>query len=259
MAEVLAIANQKGGVGKTTTTINLSAALAKHQQRVLLIDMDPQGNATTGSGVAKHEVKNTVSSILLGDQAIPDVAIWCEQAEYSLIPSNDEVTGAEIELLGRDDRFSPLRNALSWVNDKYDYILIDCPPSLNMLTVNALVAAHGVVIPLQCEYFALEGLAALMNTLERVRETHNAKADIKGLVRTMFDSRNNLSTQVSEQLIEHFGEKVYQTVIPRNIRLAEAPSHGMSVIGYAPSSSGAYAYLDLAAEIVASNSSLLND
>jgi chromosome partitioning protein len=249
MGKIMAVANQKGGVGKTTTGINLAASLAKTQRRVMLIDIDPQGNATAGSGVDKRQVEHTIYEVLIGSASV-EQALIPTQAGYDLIAANDDLAGAQIDLLELDRRERRLRMALEAVQDKYDYILIDCPPALNMLTLNALVAAHAVMIPMQCEYFAMEGLSALVQTIRKVRETLNPQLKIEGLLRTMFDSRNSLANEVSAQLREHFGDKVYRTIIPRNVRLAEAPSYGKPVIAYDTKSKGAEAYLALAGELL---------
>ena len=250
MGKVIAIANQKGGVGKTTTSVNLAASLAATRRRVLLIDIDPQGNATMGSGVDKHSLEATAYDILLEMARIDEVALKLEPAGYSIIPGNSDLTAAEVELLKMGDGQHSLRRALAPVVDNYDYILIDCPPSLNMLTVNALVAATSVMIPMQCEYYALEGLSALLGTIESIRSSLNPELKIEGLLRTMFDPRNNLANDVTAQLTQHFGEKLYRTVIPRNIRLAEAPSHGLPVLLFDKTSRGAEAYLALAGEML---------
>ena len=250
MGRILAITNQKGGVGKTTTSVNFAAALSDIGRRVLLIDLDAQGNATMGSGCNKHEVLKTGYDLLLGHADIRDVIIYAEEAGYDLLPGNSDLTAAEVQLMGRDDRERRLRSVLSYVQNEYDLVIIDCPPSLNMLTINALAAAHGVLIPIQCEYYALEGLSALLETVEQVRAAINPELEIEGLLRTMYDARNNLSNDVSAQLQEHFGDKVYRTIIPRNVRLAEAPSHGLPVLRYDQSSRGAAAYLALAGEYV---------
>jgi chromosome partitioning protein len=249
MGKVLAIANQKGGVGKTTTSINLAASLAKTRRRVLLVDLDPQGNATMGSGVAKEERAVTTYEVLLGSEPIT-AAVMAVEGGYGLVPANSRLSGAEVELIELDRRERRLREALTVVRGGYDYVLLDCPPALNLLTVNALVAAQAVLIPMQCEYYALEGLTALLNTIRKVRETLNPGLQIEGLLRTMFDPRNNLDNEVSAQLKEHFGEKLFRTIIPRNIRLAEAPSHGKPVITYDMQSKGAQAYLALAGEML---------
>jgi chromosome partitioning protein len=250
MTRIFAITNQKGGVGKTTTSINLAASLAATRRRVLLVDMDPQGNATMGSGVDKYDLEGTVCDVLLGDKSAEQVIEEMEHIGYDLLPANSDLTVAEVELMNMFGREFKLKKALEPVADRYDYILIDCPPSLNMLTVNALCVARGVLIPMQCEYYALEGLTALMQTIESIREAVNPGLEIEGLLRTMYDPRNNLANDVSNQLKEHFGSKVYNTIIPRNIRLAEAPSHGMAVIHYDKQSKGALAYLALAGEIL---------
>ncbi len=250
MTKIIAVTNQKGGVGKTTTTINLAASLAATKRKVLLVDLDPQGNATMGSGVDKNGVENNVCEVLLGEKTINDVALVAGEAGYLIVPSNSDVTAAEVQLMGVTSREQRLKSALMAVADDYDYVLIDCPPSLNMLTLNGLVAADSVIIPMQCEYYALEGLTALLETIDQIRGAFNSTLVIEGLLRTMFDSRNNLANDVSDQLIHHFGDKVYRTVIPRNIRLAEAPSHGLPVIMYDKSCSGALSYLALAGEIL---------
>jgi chromosome partitioning protein len=250
MGKIIAITNQKGGVGKTTTSINFAASLSETGRRVLLIDLDAQGNATMGSGINKAEVIKTGYDLLLGHADIHDVIVYAPEAGYDLLPGNSDLTAAEVELMNRDNRERRLRSALSYVQQDYDVIIIDCPPSLSMLTINALAAAHGVFIPIQCEYYALEGLSALLETIEQVRVAVNTELEIEGLLRTMYDARNNLSNDVSAQLQQHFGDKVYRTIIPRNVRLAEAPSHGLPVLHYDRSSRGAAAYLALAGEYV---------
>jgi chromosome partitioning protein len=250
MGRIIAVTNQKGGVGKTTTSINFAASLSETGRRVLLIDLDAQGNATMGSGINKAEVIKTGYDLLLGHAEIHDVIVYAPEAGYDLLPGNSDLTAAEVELMDRDNRERRLRSALSYVQQDYDIIIIDCPPSLSMLTINALAAAHGVFIPIQCEYYALEGLSALLETIEQVRVAVNTELEIEGLLRTMYDARNNLSNDVSAQLQQHFGDKVYRTIIPRNVRLAEAPSHGLPVLHYDRSSRGAAAYLALAGEYV---------
>ncbi len=250
MAKILAITNQKGGVGKTTSAVNLAASLAALGQRVLLIDLDPQGNATMGSGVDKRSLRHTVYHVLLELASLPEVRQHSESGKFDLLPANRELAGAEVELVDQPQRETRLKKALSTVAVDYDYILIDCPPALNLLTVNGLTAADAVMIPMQCEYYALEGLSDLVNTIKKVRASLNPQLEIEGLLRTMFDPRNTLAQQVSDQLKQHFGGKVYDTVIPRNIRLAEAPSHGCPVLSYDRNSKGALAYQNLAEEML---------
>jgi chromosome partitioning protein len=250
MAKILAITNQKGGVGKTTTTINLAASLSMAGRRVLLVDLDPQGNATMGSGIDKRQLAATVYQALLGEATLAAVLQRSSSGNYDVIPANRELAGAEVEMVALEHREMRLKDALASVEMGYDFILIDCPPALNLLTVNGLVAAQAVMIPMQCEYYALEGLSDLVNTVKKVRAHLNPGLEIEGLLRTMYDPRNTLGQQVSDQLQQHFGDKVYRTVIPRNVRLAEAPSYGMPVLSYDRQSKGALAYLALAGEIL---------
>ena len=250
MAKILAISNQKGGVAKTTTSINLAASLAATKRKVLLVDMDPQGNATTGSGVDKNEVEFSGYDLLIEKSSIEDVKVYVEEAGYDLIPGNGDLTAAEVELMTKFDRERQLSYRFEEMQEDYDYILIDCPPSLNMLTVNAMVAAQGIIIPMQCEYYALEGLTALKETIDSIKESLNPDLEIAGILRTMFDPRNRLAIEVSRQLIKFFDDKVYRTIVPRNVRLAEAPSHGMPIITYDRNSKGARSYLALAGEMI---------
>jgi chromosome partitioning protein len=248
--KILAITNQKGGVGKTTTCVNLAASLAHQGKKVLLIDLDPQGNASTGSGIDKAHLKYSIYHVLINDKTLQDVILRSEQGGFDVAPSNRELAGAEVELVNEMARETRLKQAIAQLGNVYDYVLLDCPPALNLVTVNALTAAHSVMIPMQCEYYALEGLSDLVNTIKKVRAHLNPVLEIEGLLRTMFDNRNMLASQVSSQLVSHFGKKVYQTVIPRNIRLAEAPSYGMPVLVYDKASKGAMAYVELANEII---------
>ena len=248
-SKVIAVANQKGGVGKTTTGINLAASLAHAGRRVMLIDIDPQGNATVGSGAEKEQLGKTVYDVLINRASLAEARMKTK-AGFDLVPANGNLTGAQVELIDEIGRELRLRMALNPVREEYDYILIDCPPSLNLLTLNALVAADAVIIPMQCEYFALEGLTALIDTIRKIRETLNPRLRIEGLLRTMFDGRNTLANEVSDQIQSHFGDKVYRTIIPRNVRLAEAPSYGQTVLDYDLGSKGAQAYVDLATEIL---------
>jgi len=250
MTITLAITNQKGGVGKTTTTVNLAAGLAVADKRVLLVDLDPQANATMGSGIDKRALTQSVYQVLLGMQPAAGARVRSTTGGYDLLPANRDLAGAEVEMVELEQRETRLKTALAEVAADYDYILMDCPPSLSMLTVNALAAADAVMIPMQCEYYALEGLSDLVNTIKRVREKLNPRLEIEGLLRTMFDPRNTLSQQVSDELKSHFGDKVYSTVIPRNVRLAEAPSYGAPAVNFDRACKGSQAYVDLAWEVI---------
>ncbi len=250
MTQIIAVANQKGGVGKTTTSVNLAASLAVIKRRVLLVDMDPQGNATTGIGLDKHDSPVLMSDVLLGDAKVEDAIQTIPDSTIHGLAGGPNLSIAEFEMMRMDQREYRLKKVLNSIKDDYDYIIIDCPPSLNMLTVNALVAANGVLIPMQCEYYALEGLSALMGSVKTIRDSANSELKIIGLLRTMYDPRNNLSRDVSNQLSQHFKDTLYNTSIPRNIRLAEAPSHGLPALMYDKRSSGALAYLALAAEVI---------
>jgi chromosome partitioning protein len=250
MNNIFAVINQKGGVGKTTTTVNLAAALADVGKKVLIIDLDPQGNATTGCGIDKEDIELSSYDVIMAEAKASDAIVRCENIGLDVMPTNTDLAAAEVQLINVKLREHRLRLALESTREKYDYIFIDCPPSLSMLTVNALVAAKGVLIPIQCEYYALEGLSSLLRTIERVKQRANPSLAISGLIRTMYDARNNLANQVSNQLIQHFKEKVFHTVIPRNVRLAEAPSHGLPIVNYDRSSRGAVAYMAMASEFV---------
>ena len=250
MARIFCVANQKGGVGKTTTAVNLAAGLAKLGQRVLLVDLDPQGNATMGAGINKAELEGSIYEVLVGLATVADCRKLSETGRFDVLPANRELAGAEVELVELDNREKRLKLALADVDAEYDFMLIDCPPALSMLTLNGLCAAHGVIIPMQCEYYALEGLSDLVNTIKKVHAKLNPDLRIIGLLRVMFDPRMTLSQQVSAQLEQHFGDKVFKTIIPRNVRLAEAPSYGMPGVSFDPSSKGAQAYVAFGGEMV---------
>ena len=250
-AEIFCIANQKGGVGKTTTAVNLAAGLAKIGQRVLLIDLDPQGNATMGSGIDKRELQASVYDVLLENEEIADAAVHAPKAGYDVLGANRELAGAEVELVEVERRERRLAAAVDAVKENYDFVLIDCPPALSMLTLNGLCSAHGVIVPMQCEYFALEGLTDLVNTIKQVHGNLNRSLKLIGLLRVMYDPRITLQQQVSDQLKAHFGDKVFDTVIPRNVRLAEAPSYGLPGVVFDPSAKGSKAFLEFAKEMVA--------
>ncbi len=249
-ARIFVIANQKGGVGKTTTSVNLAAALAKLGQRTLLVDLDPQGNATMGSGIDKRSLQQSVYQVLIGLSDIDEAGVRSPSGDYMVLPANRELAGAEVELVDFEERETRLKDALAQVSEQYDFVLIDCPPSLSLLTLNGFCAAHGVIIPMQCEYYALEGLSDLVNTIKKVHANFNADLKIIGLLRVMYDPRVTLSQQVSSQLEQHFGDKVFRTLIPRNVRLAEAPSYGVPGVVFDPQSKGAKAYLEFGAELV---------
>lgn len=250
MAKIFCVANQKGGVGKTTTSVNLSAGLAKLNQRVLLVDLDPQGNATMGAGINKAELAASIYQVLLGESDVPTARVRSEAGRFDVLPANRELAGAEVEMVALENRERRLKEALAAVADDYDFILVDCPPALSLLTLNGLCAADGVIIPMQCEYYALEGLSDLVNTIKKVHANLNTDLKIIGLLRVMFDPRMTLSQQVSGQLEQHFGDKVFKTIIPRNVRLAEAPSYGIPGVTFDPSSKGAQAYIAFGAEMV---------
>jgi len=250
MGKVIAVSNQKGGVGKTTTSVNLTASLAAARRRVLLIDLDPQGNAAMGCGVDKDDVEYSSCELLLEEVPVSEIIIHNKELGFDIIPGNSDLTAAEMKLMSAISRERRLADALLQVKNQYDYILIDCPPSLNMLTLNAMVAANSVLIPMQCEYYALEGLSALMSTIKSIQEKINPKLHLEGILRTMFDNRSRLTKDVSDQLIEYFDGKVFRTCIPRNVRLAEAPSHGMPIIQYDRKSRGAIAYIAMAGEMI---------
>ncbi len=250
MAKIIAITNQKGGVGKTTTSVNLAAALAATKRKVLLVDLDPQGNAAMGCGVNKDDILYSSCELLLEEVPVSAIIVKNKDLGFDLIPGNADLTAAEVQLMTAQHRERRLADGLLPIKEQYDYILVDCPPSLNMLTLNAMVAANSVLIPMQCEYYSLEGLSSLMSTLRNIRETVNSGLYLEGILRTMVDSRSRLGKDVSDQLIEYFGDKVFRTTIPRNIRLAEAPSHGVPVLAYDKSSRGAVAYIALAGEMI---------
>lgn len=255
MIKKYAIANQKGGVGKTTTCVNLAASLVATKKNVLLVDLDPQGNATMGSGIDKNDLEISVYEVLVGACKAEDAIVQSPSGKYSVLPANADLTAAEVEMLSLDDKEYRLRTALAELEDKYDYVVVDCPPSLNMLTVNALSACDGVIIPMQCEYYALEGLSALVGTINQIQSVLNPSLTIEGILRTMYDPRNSLTTDVSAQLSDHFGDRLYRTCVPRNVRLAEAPSFGQPALSYDRQSKGAIAYLALAGEILRRNES----
>jgi chromosome partitioning protein len=249
MARIIAIANQKGGVGKTTTAVNLASALSQTPKRVLLVDLDSQGNATMGSGIDKRELAASTCDVLLEEVDAADAVVRTPEG-FDLLPGNTDLTAAEIELMDEEGREQRLKRALDPLRPKYDYIIVDCPPALSLLTLNALTAADSVLVPMQCEYYALEGLSSLLQTIEALKARLNPGLEIEGVLRTMYDVRNNLTNAVSAELVAHFGDKVFRTIVPRNVRLAEAPSHGQSIVGYDRASRGAIAYLGLAGEVI---------
>ena len=253
MGKIIAIANQKGGVGKTTTSINLSACIDAKGKKVLVIDIDPQGNTTSGYGIEKNELENTIYELILGDCSIEDCILKEVFPNISILPSNVNLAAAEIELIGVEKKEFILKNEVDWVKDRYDFIIIDCPPSLSLLTVNAMTTADSVLVPIQCEYYALEGLSQLIHTVNLVKERLNPELDMDGVVFTMYDSRTNLSAQVVENVKSHLNQNVYKTLIPRNIRLAEAPSYGKPINMYDPKSAGAESYMSLAEEVIKRN------
>ncbi|MCB1758569.1 MAG: ParA family protein [Gammaproteobacteria bacterium] len=258
MGRIVAVANQKGGVGKTTTAVNLTASLASLGRKVLLLDIDPQGNATMGCGVNKHELKRSSCDVLLGESKLHKAIVRSPNAEFDVLPANSDLTAAEVGLMNAPLKEKRLNLALEGVEEHYDFVIIDCPPSLNMLTLNALVAAHSVLIPIQCEYYALEGLSSLINTIRQIQASRNPALKIEGILRTMHDPRNRLTNDVSAQLLHYFSNKVFTTIIPRNVRLAEAPSHGLPILLYDDKSRGAISYLELAREFLRRNEAPIN-